>query len=378
MFIKNNSAPTNTHENSTNGVKSIKTLDTIYNQRNHVYHEEDEDEDEDEYYEEDDEELENDEYNEELDSDQDDSSYYDTSDEEDEDGRLGQLFNRRANGAMLDSSSLNTNKTARLNANDIENLSISSANSKKSSLTNNNSNQLNINNNNNTNLSNLSLNNNNDEGSQHQQRQPNSSGPQSFTSPITPFFGTKMMSFMRRMENSIETSSSKLKGVSKVLMDKTEYIKEVIMSNTNGQDITSRLKSMSNYNIGSPQQYINGLVKSNTNLNEFNGGPASANRYASANGNNLTPAESVSSQTSLDNNNLNSSAGYLAASMDLEPIANDDTFKPLSIKWWCLDKTEDYLNFIDFCLEEKNGDLNGCLKRLNEALIDVQMTSCNL
>ena len=360
-FIFNNNI-NNKKDSDSNIVENLnntKEIDFIYNQNNNYNynHEEEEDEDGDEYLEDDD--VEYDSFSDEYDD-----SYYDTSYEDENEDKIG---------SQIDNYSLR-NK-ANSNIVDIENASISSLNSKKGSA------QLNINNsNNNNNNSNLSLNENNNEAY----------GNNNFTSPITPFLGSRVISFMRKMENSLETSGSKIKVMSKMITEKTQNIKEIIISNTNQpESITSKLMSISSYNLSSPQQYLNGLIKSNTNLNEFvsmNNNNNSVNQTRNNNLNNssydvknLTPSDSVSSQTSLDKDNFLNA--YINSS-DLDMIQNDETFKPLSIKWWCLDKTDDYLNFFDFFHDDNNTAKNNLietdsLKKLNEALIDIQISSCN-
>ena len=71
----------------------------------------------------------------------------------------------------------------------------------------------------------------------------------------------KFSSFMKKMESSIEMN--KIKGVTKYLSDKSAEFKDVIMANAvsplNQQEITSKLKSFSNYQLN-PAQYLNGKL----------------------------------------------------------------------------------------------------------------------
>jgi hypothetical protein len=80
-----------------------------------------------------------------------------------------------------------------------------------------------------------------------------------------------------------------------------------------------------------------------------------------------TPITSYSSQNSLykvdqqkqqqENESLN---------IDFESIPDDDTFKPLSTKWWSIDQDGDSMaNLSDDVLNDN-------------IIIDIQMTSCNL
>ncbi len=360
-FIFNNNNKKENNSNLVENMNKTKEIDFIYNQNyNYDYNNEEEDEDGDEYFEDDD--VEYDSFSDEYDD-----SYYDTSYEEENEDKI------QKNGSQTDNNSLR-NKTSS-NIIDIENASISSFNSKKGSTQLNNNN-----NNNNNNNSNSSLNEHNNE------TYNSSNNNNNFTSPITPFLGSRVISFMRKMENSLETSGSKIKVMSKMITEKTQNIKEIIISNTNQpESITSKLMSISSYNLSSPQQYINGLIKSNTNLNEFvsnNNNSVNHTRNHNLNNSNydfknLTPSDSISSQTSLDRDNFLNA--YINSS-DLDIIQNDETFKPLSIKWWCLDRTDDYLNFFDFY--DENGANNNLtetdsLKKLNEALIDIQISSCN-
>jgi hypothetical protein len=364
-FIFNNNNKKETNSNIVENSNNTKEIDFIYNQNNNYkYSNNDEDdEDGDEYLEDDD--VEYDSFSDEYED-----SYYDTSYEDENDDKM------QKNGSQIDNNSLR-NKTSS-NIIDIENASMSSLNSKKGSA------QLNINNNNNinnSNNSNLSLNEHNNETYNN-----NSNNTNNFTSPITPFLGSRVISFMRKMENSLETSGSKIKVMSKMITEKTQNIKEIIISNTNQpESITSKLMSISSYNLSSPHQYINGLIKSNTNLNEFVSNNNNLVNHARNNNlnnssydvKNLTPSDSISSQTSLDRDNFLNA--YINSS-DLDMIQNDDSFKPLSIKWWCLDKTDDYLNFFDFYDENEtnnNSIETDSLKKLNEALIDIQISSCN-
>ena len=205
---------------------------------------------------------------------------------------------------------------------------------------------------------------------QQQQQQVNN-GTKSPSTPQQPAIGHRLIGFMRKFENSLETSSSKLRVVSRYLTDKSSEIKEVIMANTSQHDLKGKLKSISSYNlgvgvgVGTPGAYINTLVKSNTNVTELvssagGGGSDKAANAASTNNNRrLTPGDAsiASSQTSLRSSHADTLASYLA-SADLETVLSDDSLAHLTLKWWS-------------ALEEKSNVANETL------LVDVQMTSCN-
>lgn len=159
---------------------------------------------------------------------------------------------------------------------------------------------------------------------------------------------------MKKMENSIETSGSKLKGVRQFLTDKSIEIKDVIMSNTNQQDITSKLKSLSNYQIKTPD-YLNGFVKSTSAFSvKLN------NSQSNMSFNGLTNGDRIKrSDTSLDKTNID-----FTNSLDLDSLPVDESFKPLSLNWWGINKSLDYLE--------------GTLNESSEMLIDIQISSCNL
>jgi hypothetical protein len=162
---------------------------------------------------------------------------------------------------------------------------------------------------------------------------------------------------MRKFENSLETSSSKLRVVSRYLTDKSVEIKDVLLASASQQELKSKFKSLSSYNLGAGgTSYINTLVKSHTNASEL------ANSDKSRDGaRRLTPNESVgSSQSSLPSQV--ESPSYLT-SVDLDTVLTDDSLAHLTLKWWsALERSN-----------EARSDRNAS----ETLLVDIQMTSCN-
>ncbi len=181
------------------------------------------------------------------------------------------------------------------------------------------------------------------------------------------------------MENSIEINKIK-EGVTKYISDKSSELKDVIMTNVtvsplNQQEITSKLKSLSNYQIN-PAQYLNGLVKSNST---YSSSQASNQTNQSVNItrnsmsytklSNQTPRSSYASHNSLntiDQQFKQSEIRNESLNIDLDNIPDDDTFKSLSIKWWGIDQDGDSTTNISDDVQN------------DSVLIDVQMSSCNL
>lgn len=162
-------------------------------------------------------------------------------------------------------------------------------------------------------------------------------------------------SMWKKVESSVDYGKIK-----SAVEGKYSELKEVVLSNApisplNQQEITSKLKSFSNYQINAGQ-YLNGLVKSNSAY------PPSTN-YAQSNArkSHETPTGAYGYSR------LKASAESEFACLDLEPIPDDDTYKPISIKWWQF---------------EQDGDVKNMKKVApgpNEnTLVDVQMSSCNM
>ena len=188
----------------------------------------------------------------------------------------------------------------------------------------------------------------------------------SFSSPFSKLLSqTKMLSL-------VESSTSKLKGAAQFLTDKSYEIKDVIMSNTNQHDITNKLKTFSsNYQINTPT-YLNGFMKSKTSLTTFN-----SNQMSGGTPHLATPSGSGGSGSKKLKNSSNvynfvtTSAQIdhvlehniaFESKFDLEQIPSDETFKQLTLNWWGLDK---------------DGNSVMATSKLDEMLVDVQISSCN-
>lgn len=160
---------------------------------------------------------------------------------------------------------------------------------------------------------------------------------------------TKVMSLMKRMGKTID-NSEKFKNVKDFLSEKTTVIKEVIMSNTHQQDIPSKLKSLSNYQIRTP---LNGLVKSSTNAAGFSAPNSASNTNTAASSNSTQNAFNVHSN------------------IDVENLPVDDAFAQLPLDWWGFDKKSYNVNFADYYSQQEQVD------PLPDVLVDIQISSCN-
>lgn len=172
-------------------------------------------------------------------------------------------------------------------------------------------------------------------------------------------------SLIKRVGSSID-ANPKLTYVKDYISDKSVQIKDVIMSNTNNQqDITTKLKSMSNYQIKAGiqvPQYLNGLVKSSSQAIGLST-PKSTNESRPKSGSETEPKNRV---TSHYQHHYYQQQSELA--VDLEPIStSDEHFSHLRLDWWGLDKSS------LFCLPHSDFD-----SAINDVLVDIQMTSCNL
>ena len=150
-------------------------------------------------------------------------------------------------------------------------------------------------------------------------------------------------SFRKKVENSID-----INRINRIITERSTEIKEIMTNVTplNKQDLTSRLKSFSGYQLNNA---YNNLTKS------------ASNQFMSKN----------SSQHKNKMSPNNPDKNYLKASaFDLEPIPDDESFKPLAFKWW-------NFQYDGRVATEETAIQSSKLKIPDDTLIDVQMSSCN-
>ena len=174
---------------------------------------------------------------------------------------------------------------------------------------------------------------------------------------LTPFSSAKVTSLMSKMGKSIESSGSRIKVVGQFLNDKYQETKEVILSNTSQQELSSKFRSVSNYSFNT--NYINGLVKSSTSSTGFGQKPP-----IGVNG------KHTSSSDNIANGENSSTLNKLLSAVDLDAVPVDDSFKHLTLKWWGLDKIDEF----DYNTSDSDYENS---KQNTDMLIDIQMTSCN-
>lgn len=153
--------------------------------------------------------------------------------------------------------------------------------------------------------------------------------------------------FMKKMENTVEMG--KIKGVTKFITDKSAELKDAIITGAvsplSQQEITSKLKSFSNYQINAGQ-YLNGLVKSNSSYTSSNSAPSLQSQQ-----------KKLRNQASLNDE------------LELEALPDDEElYKPISTKWWMGSSLE------------KDGDPKNekSMPILDEQfLLDIKISSCN-
>jgi len=176
----------------------------------------------------------------------------------------------------------------------------------------------------------------------------------------------KLSMFMKRMETSIEMSG-KLKGqVSKFLSEKSNELKDaMITSGVSPQEVvTSKLRSFSNYQIN-PGQYLNGLVKSNSTYSNSTNNSHSAT-VKTKGGSSETPTSSF--QRKLFEKQKTVTELFESAKLDLDAFPDDDSYKALSVKWWGLEQSGDAKKVVS----------EAELEAKKKFLVDVQMSSCNM
>jgi hypothetical protein len=192
-----------------------------------------------------------------------------------------------------------------------------------------------------------------------------------FASPFSKLLtSTKMLSL-------VESSTSKLKGVTQYITDKSAEIKDVIMANSSQQEFTYKLKTLSNYQLTTPA-YLNGFIKSKTSLTTMSGHeigsaassqkrPSAAHSAAadgagpsrSGGGNN---AYGLMPSTQQIDYALEHNAAF-DSKFDLEQIPSDEAYKPLPFGWWEV---------------ERDGRAGSNYQAsFKDVYVDVQISSCN-
>jgi hypothetical protein len=138
---------------------------------------------------------------------------------------------------------------------------------------------------------------------------------------------------------------NRIKGI---ITERSTEIKAIMTNVTplNQHDLTSRLKSFSGYQLNTA---YNHLTKS------------ASNQFTPKNN---QPKNKIS-QNNLDKDYLNLS------SVNLEPITEDDSFKPLPLKWW------DF-QYDGRLVTDETVTRNNEFQIKDDILIDIQMSSCNL
>lgn len=172
--------------------------------------------------------------------------------------------------------------------------------------------------------------------------QKNSRSNSNFYTPNASSMTSIFSSLSKKVANSIDIN--RIKGI---INDKSSELKDAFITNVtpslNQTELTNRFKSISNYQLY-PGQYVNKLTKSATN--QFTTQP-----------NKTSPR----SDTTSDNSN------QTYASIDLDPFPEDDSFRSLSTNWWGF-------KYDGRKIDSINNDSN----LLDNILIDIQMSSCNL
>lgn len=168
---------------------------------------------------------------------------------------------------------------------------------------------------------------------------PKQNSNNGFVNPrLTPFFS----GFMKKLENSIELSGSKLKTACQLVQDKSMEFKDALISSSSQNEIASTVRSLSSYNIKT-KQYINQFVKSTSN---FSMKKNSANESLNKND---------------DRNDRVNGFEKMHVLFNLEPLITDEQFESKSLAWW---KINPKLNHL-------------CDSKAKKRLLDVQMSTCN-
>ncbi len=164
-----------------------------------------------------------------------------------------------------------------------------------------------------------------------------------FSSPFSKILANKKVS------SFIQSSGTKLKNMTDILTEKSLDIKDSFILNTNQQELTSKLKSMSNYTISTPK-ILNALTKSNSNTSNLN----NESKYENNNNNNRSKSKQHAMNTDVFEINL-----ARDSKIDLEeiPTSNDDTFQSIPFEWWNYHK-----NLINsqICVEVQISSCNYC------------------
>ena len=156
---------------------------------------------------------------------------------------------------------------------------------------------------------------------------------------VTPFFS----GFVKKLENSIELSGSKLKTACQIVTDKSMEFKDALISSSSQNEIASKVRSFSSYNFKT-KQYINHFVKSTSNFS--------------------IKKNSVNESYNNNNDRNDRANGFkkMHEMFNLEPLLTDEKFESKNLSWWKIDQKLNH-----FC------DLKSRIR-----LLDVQMSTCNL
>ncbi|CAF0721231.1 unnamed protein product [Brachionus calyciflorus] len=154
-----------------------------------------------------------------------------------------------------------------------------------------------------------------------------------FSSPFLSPFNPKTNNLLKRLEDSLETSASKLKEASQFITDKSLEMKDTFIP-----------KSITSYSLKT-QQVFNNVVKSTSS-------------FTFRQGSNQKNLNGTPNKSKIDND-INSK--HVQDLFNLEPFPTDDTYKPLDFNFWAID------NRVNCSLENK----------ARNCLIEVQMSTCN-
>jgi hypothetical protein len=192
------------------------------------------------------------------------------------------------------------------------------------------------------------------------------SSAKSTSSPFSSPFSKLISS--SKMFSLVESSASKLKGVTQFITEKSTEIKDVIMSNSNQQDLSDKLRTFSNYQVNTPT-YLNDFIKSKTSLTGLSGAASAStamngtkkNAYQSS-APERSNAYGLMPSTQQIDYALEHNVAF-ESKFDLEQIPSDETFKPLPMSWWDIEKDS-----------QAGSNFQASFKQI---YVDVQISSCN-
>lgn len=164
--------------------------------------------------------------------------------------------------------------------------------------------------------------------------------PKKNTGFLNAGFSPFLSGFAKKIENSLELSGSKLKSAYQLVTDKSSEFKDALISKSNQNEIASKVRSFSAYNLKT-KNYLSNIVKSTSSFS-FKGN------------------ESLNGKG--DNSEKLNSFEKMQEMFNLEPLLTDEKYEAKSLDWW---KINPKLNhFYD--------------PKANLRLLDVQMSTCNL